>query len=326
MLGHAWTLVKETVTAFIEDNALSRGAAMAFYAVTSLGPVLLIVIAVAGLAFGEDAARNAIVTQFSDLMGPQSAELLQAIIKGAASKSSGIWATIIGAVTLLITASGVFSEMQAALNTFWHAKPAGTTVSRLIRARIVSLGLVAAMGFLLLASLVISAGLTAFSGYLAARLPAADLVLRAINLVVSLGLISAMFAVIYKVLPDKRLDWRDVIVGAVMTAVLFNVGKYLVGFYIGHSSVSSSYGPAGALIVVLLWIYYSSEIFLLGAEFTKVFAVHHGSQRPAPVRAAEHDRRSTEHLRPILVRSRPLLTAVALISTLIHATRTRRGP
>jgi len=325
MLGHAWTLVKETVTAFIGDNALSRGAAMAFYAVTSLGPVLLIVIAVAGLAFGEDAARNAIVTQFRDLMGPQSAELLQAIIKGAASTSAGVWATIIGAVTLLITASGVFSEMQAALNAFWHVEPTGTTVSRLIRARIVSLGLVAAMGFLLLPSLVISAALSAFSGYLAARLPGADLILQAINLVISLALISAMFAAIYKVLPDKPLEWRDVVVGAVMTAVLFNLGKYLVGFYIGHSSVSSSYGPAGALIVVLLWIYYSSEIFLLGAEFTKVFAAHHGSQRPAPASAAESDRRAARHPRPILVRSRPLLTAVAVISTLIQAARSRRG-
>ena len=325
MLGHAWTLAKETVSAFIDDNALSRGAAMAFYAVTSLGPVLLIVIAVAGLAFGEDAARDAIVAQFGDLMGQQSAELMQAIVKGAASKSSGIWATIIGAVTLLITASGVFSEMQAALNAFWHVEPTGTTVSRLIRARIVSLGLVAAMGFLLLASLVISAALSAFSGYIAARLPAADLILHAINLVVSLALISAMFAAIYKVLPDKPLEWRDVIVGAVMTAVLFNAGKYLVGFYIGHSSVSSSYGPAGALIVVLLWIYYSSEIFLLGAEFTKVFAAHHGSQRPAAVRAAEAHRRPTGRPRPILVRSRPLLTAVAVISMLIHAARDRRG-
>ena len=325
MLRHAWTLAKETVTACIADDALSRGAAMAFYAVTSLGPVLLIVIAVAGMAFGEEAARNAIVTQFSDLMGQQSAELLQAVIKGAASTSAGLWATIVGAVTLLVTASGVFSEMQAALNAFWRVEPTGTTVSRLIRARIVSLGLVAAMGFLLLASLVISAALSAFSGYLAARLPGADLVLRAINLVVSLGLISAMFAAIYKVLPDKPLEWRDVIVGAAMTAVLFNLGKYLVGFYIGHSSVGSSYGPAGALIVVLLWIYYSSEIFLLGAEFTKVFAAHHGSQRMARAPAAGETRTPTQPRRPTPAPSRPLLTTVAVISTLIQATRSRRG-
>jgi len=172
MLSQAWTVIKETVSAFIDDNALSRGAAMAFYAVTSLGPVLLIVVAIAGLAFGEDAARNAIVAQFGHLMGQQSAELLQTIVKGAASKSSGVWASIIGAVTLLITASGVFSEMQSALNAFWKATPRGSTVSRLIRARIVSLGLVAAMGFLLLVSLVISTALSAFSGYISARLPA----------------------------------------------------------------------------------------------------------------------------------------------------------
>jgi membrane protein len=278
MLMSAWTLIKETVMAFIDDEALSRGAAIAFYAVTSLGPVLLIVIAIAGMAFGEDAATGAIVGQLSGLMGQQSAELLQTVIKSASAQRSGTLATILGAVMLLVTASGVFSEMQSALNAFWKVEPRGTTVSRLVRARAASLGLVVAMGFLLLVSLVISAGLAALSGYVNAWLPLAGLVLQSINFVISLALISLLFAAIYKVLPDKKLEWRDVVVGAVATAILFNLGKLLVGLYIGGSAIASSYGAAGALIVVLLWIYYSAQIFLLGAEFTKVYASHRGTQ------------------------------------------------
>ena len=274
MLINAWTLIKETVMAFIDDEALSRGAAIAFYAVTSLGPVLLIVIAIAGLVFGEDAAMGAIDGQFSDLMGQQSAALLQTVVKSAAAHGSGTLATILGMVMLLVAASGVFSEMQAALNAFWKVEPRGTTVSRLVRARAASLGLVVAMGFLLLVSLVISAGLAALSGYIDAWLPFAALVLQSINFVISLALISVLFAAIYKVLPDKKLEWRDVVVGAVATAILFNLGKLLVGLYIGSSAIASSYGAAGALIIVLLWIYYSAQIFLLGAEFTKVYAGH----------------------------------------------------
>jgi membrane protein len=279
MLGKAWTLIKETVASFIEDDALGRGAAIAFYAVTSLGPVLLIVIAVAGLAFGEDAARDAIVGQFSGLMGQESATLLQAIVKSASAQTSGTLAGILGVVTLLLTASGVFGEMQAALNAFWKVEPRGTTIARLVRARAASLGLVVAMGFLLLVSLVISAGLAALSSYLDARLPLTSLVLQGLNFVVSLALISVLFAAIYKVLPDKKLEWRDVGVGAVATAILFNLGKFLVGLYIGSSAIASSYGAAGGLIIVLLWVYYSAQIFLLGAEFTKVYAGRHGSQQ-----------------------------------------------
>ncbi len=274
MLVNAWTLIKETVMAFIDDEALSRGAAIAFYAVTSLGPVLLIVIAIAGLVFGEDAAMGAMVGQFRGLMGQQSAELLQTVVKSAAAQRSGTIATILGVVMLLVTASGVFSEMQSALNAFWKVESKGTTVSRLVRARAASLGLVVAMGFLLLVSLVISAGLAVVSSYINARLPLASLFLQFINFVISLALISVLIAAIYKVLPDKKLEWRDVGVGAVATAILFNLGKLLVGLYIGSSAIASSYGAAGALIIMLLWIYYSAQIFLLGAEFTKCYAGH----------------------------------------------------
>jgi membrane protein len=270
----AWApvkLFKDTVLAFIDDEALSRGAAIAFYAVTSIAPVLLIVIAIAGLAFGQDAAENAIKGQLSALMGEQTADVVQTAVANASGKSSGILATLIGIATLIATASGVFGEMQSALNAIWKVQPSGTTLSRLVRARAASLGLVAALGFLLMVSLVVSAGLTAFGNYLNSLFPFGALVLSILNVVVSLLLISLLFAAIYKVLPDRHLQWRDVILGAVVTAVLFTIGKALIGWYIGSSAVASSYGAAGALIVLLLWVYYSAQIFLLGAEFTKVF-------------------------------------------------------
>ncbi|MEA2935067.1 MAG: rane protein, partial [Variibacter sp.] len=252
-----WKLLKDTVLSFFEDEALSRGAAIAFYTVTSLAPVLLIVIAIAGLAFGQEAAQNAITAQLTGLMGKQTADILQTAIASAAGKSSGIWATVIGVVTLLATASGMFGEMQSALNKIWKVKPKSTTVSRLIRARAASLGLVAALGFLLIVSLVVSAALTAFGNFLNSILPFGSLILSILNFVVSLALMSVLFAAIYKVLPDRHIAWRDVIVGAVVTALLFSIGKSLIGWYLGSSAIASSYGAAGGLIVLLFWVYYS---------------------------------------------------------------------
>ena len=250
---------------------------------TSVAPVLSIIIAIAGLAFGRDAAQNAIITQLGGLMGEQTAEVLQSAVASASGKSSGILATVIGIITLIATASGVFGEMQSALNTIWKAEPKGTTLSRLIRARAASLGLVAALGFLLMVSLVVSAALTAFGNYLNDLLPFGRLILTALNAVVSLVLISILFAAIYKVLPDRRLEWRDVVIGAVATALLFNIGKSFIGWYLGSSAVASSYGAAGALIILLLWVYYSAQIFLLGAEFTKVYASRHGSKQESGI-------------------------------------------
>src|ERR1700736_1065743 len=214
-LSEAWTLLKDTILSFVNDEALSRGAAIAFYTVTSFAPVLLIVIAIAGLAFGRDAAQKAITSQLSSLMGQQTAEVLQSAVASAAGKSSGVVATVVGIVTLMVTASGVFGEMQSALNAIWKAKPKGTTVSRLIRARATSLGLVAALGFLLMVSLVVSAALTAFGDYLNSILPFGKIILSTLNFVVSLALLSALFAAIYKVLPDEDIEWRDVVIGAV---------------------------------------------------------------------------------------------------------------
>ena len=284
MFGQIWRLLRDSVEAFIADDALSRGAAISFYTATSIGPVLFIVVAIAGLAFGEDAARGAIASQLSGLMGRESADLVQTTVLSASGKSSGILASVVGTATLLITASGVFGEMQSALNAIWKTQPQGTTVSRLVRARAASLGLVAALGFLLLVSLVISAILSGLTSYVNAVLPFGALILQVLNFVISFALISVLFAAIYKVLPDAKLSWADVRVGAVVTALLFNVGKFLIGLYLSHSAMASSYGAAGALIILLLWIYYSTQSFLLGAELTKIYASYRGT--PAAIHAA----------------------------------------
>ena len=285
MLKNIWDMLKETMSAFVDDNALSRGAAMAFYAVTSLAPILLIVVAIAGLVFGEDAARNALGGQLESLMGKASAELLQGAIASAGEKkSSGILATILGVGALLVTASGVFGEMQAALNVMWKVESQGTTFTRLMRARVASLGLVAALGFLLIVSLVISAAISALGVYVYDYLPFGIFVLAALNAVISFALISFLFAAIYKVLPDRKLEWRDVLIGAIATSLLFTIGKSIIGWYLGSSAVASTYGAAGALIVILLWIYYSSQIFLLGAEFTRAYADRRRAEKgDAPV-------------------------------------------
>ena len=283
MFSEIWDFLKQTVSSFIEDDALSRGAAIAFYTVTSIAPLLLIVIAIAGLVFGREAAQGAITGQFSGMMGRQTAEVLEAAVASASDTSAGALATVIGIVTLIATASGAFGEMQAALNVIWKAKPEGTTLSRLIRARAASLGLVATLGFLLVVSLAASAALTAFGDHLDRVLPFSKLVLSAVNFLISFGLIAALFAAVYKILPDRRLEWRDVLLGAGVTALLFVAGKSLIGWYIGSSGIASTYGAAGSLIVLLLWVYYSVQIFLLGAEITKVFANRHGSKTAEPV-------------------------------------------
>ncbi|RVD57590.1 YihY/virulence factor BrkB family protein [Mesorhizobium sp. M2D.F.Ca.ET.185.01.1.1] len=274
-----WRMVKASVAGFIADSALSHGAAMAFFAVTSLGPVLLLVVAVAGLVFGHDAARDAIAGQLSGVMGTQSAEVLQTALQSASNQKSGIIATVVGLITLLLTASGVFGEMQSALNTIWRAKPEGSSITRLIRARTASLGLVVALGFLLIVSLAASAAISALSATINQLLPFGSAIVEGVNILISFLLIAVLFAAIYKVLPDRDLQWRDVWFGAFVTSALFTIGKSLIGLYIGSSAVASSFGAASALIVVLLWIYYSSLIFLLGAEFTRAYSVERGSQR-----------------------------------------------
>lgn len=275
----AWSLLRDTLVSFFNDDALSRGAALAYYTIFSIAPILLIATAVAGLVFGYQAAQGAIVEQLSGLMGHGSASALQALLQGARFKSTSLLATAIGVVTLLFTATGVFTELQTGLNVIWRAQPKGSLTGALLRARLLSLGLLATLGFLLLVSLIVSAALDAISAYLSAKWAEVVPMLRAINGGVSFLLITILFAAIYKVLPDRRIDWTDVALGAFVTAVLFVAGKFLIGLYISNSAFASSYGSVGSLLVILLWIYYSAEIFLLGAEFTRVFAEHRRGRR-----------------------------------------------
>ncbi|WP_158747500.1 YihY/virulence factor BrkB family protein [Acidisphaera sp. L21] len=283
MLGNTWTLIKASVNGYIEDNALSRGASIAYYTVFSLAPVLVIIVAIAGMAFGEDAAQGALARQIQGLMGHDAAVAIQGMVRSAWLSGSSTQATIIGAVTLLVTASGVFGEMQSALNAIWRAEPKGTTVGRLVRARATSLGLVAALGFLMMVSLVVSTAIAAVQTYVGGFLPEAALLIRVLNFAISFALTTVLFAAIYKILPDRRLHWKDVGIGAVVTALLFDIGKTLIGIYLGTTAVANSFGAAGALAIVLLWVYYSSQIFLLGAEFTRAYAEMHGSRSEAAV-------------------------------------------
>jgi membrane protein len=251
------------------------GAAIAYYTIFSIAPLLIIVIAIAGLVFGHDAAQGAIVTQLSGLIGKQSAEILQSMIQSASHPATGILATIVGVGTLLLTATGAQRDPIRAQRHL-ESGPIGGVIRAGSR-RLLSLGLVVTLGFLMLVSLVVSAGLTALGSYLSDLFPGGDVLLSLMNSTISMILISALFAAIYKILPDKPIAWRDVAVGSVVTAILFTCGKSLIGLYIGSSSVASSYGAAGALLIILVWVYYSAQIFLLGAEYTRVYAETHGS-------------------------------------------------
>jgi len=278
LLSAAWHLLRDTFSAFVDDEALSWGASIAYYTLFSIAPVLLVVVAIAGLVFGREAAEGAIVDQFSVLMGHQTAVALQGMVESAAKPREGTWATIIGLIVLFIAVSGVFGEVQSAMNAIWKAEPPpNSTLTRLMRARLVSMGLVVTAGFLLTVSLAASAALSGFSTYLQAVFPVLQVALGVIDVVLSAALIGGLFAAMFKVLPDVDIAWRDVAVGALATTVLFEGGKYAIAFYIGQSNVASSYGAAGALIVLLVWIYYSAQIFLLGAEFSHAYAKRYGS-------------------------------------------------
>ncbi len=277
MLLRAWTLLRDTVEGYFNDGAMSRGAAIGFYTVFSIAPLLVIATAIAGFVFGEDAVEGVIAGQLHGLMGERGAEAVQDMIRGASSLTKGTVATIIGVITLLLTASGVFVELQTALNEIWraptpHGGGVGGAVTRLVRARAASLGLVAATGFLMLVSLLVSAALTALATWAGGLLPQREILIGIANFLISFLTITVMFGAIYKILPDRDLHWRDVAVGAVVTALLFTIGKTLIGWYIGGSGIATTYGAAGALMVLLIWVFYSAQIFLLGAEFTKSWA------------------------------------------------------
>lgn len=282
----AWKILEATADNFDASDSFSRGAALAFYSATSLVPVLIIAVAIAGAVFGEEAARGAIVRELAGLIGRDGAKLVQSAIASASKSGSDVWAIVLGSVVLIFTASGVFGELQTALNAIWKCKHTGFSLSRIVRGRIASLGLVVALGFLMLVSLVIDAGVTAAGDYMDRHFAYSALFIGTINTLVSFALIAALFAAIYKILPDAKIAWHDVVFGAAVTAVLFEGGKFLIGVYIGSSRIVSSYGAAGALVSILLWIYYSAQIFLLGASFTKACAISQHRRKGQLARAA----------------------------------------
>jgi membrane protein len=271
-----WSLLKEAASDWADDKAGRLAAALAFYSVLSLAPLLLIVVAIAGAVFGDEAARGEIVAQMRGLIGRDGAEVIQTMLENAREPKAGMLATIVGLATLLFAASGVFAQLQGALNTIWEVEPVrGRGVRGLIRDRFLSFTMVLGTGFLLLVSLVISAGLAAAGKRFG---DGAALVWQAVNFVVSFGVVMLLFAMIYKVLPDVRIAWKDVWIGAILTAALFTLGKFLIGFYMGHSSVGSPFGAAGSLVALVIWIYYSCQIVFFGAELTQVYANRFGSR------------------------------------------------
>lgn len=279
-----FNLFKDTFTEWQEDKASRLAAALAYYTVFSLSPLVIIILALVGFIFGQEATSGYLIQQIRGLMGQEGAEVIQTIIAGAAQPTSSIVATIIGVVTLLLGASGVFGQLQDALNTVWGVAPKpGQGVWGFIRARFLSFTMVLGIGFLLLVSLVLSAVLSALDQFLVSWLSdASALALQLLNLVLSFGLVILLFAMIFKILPDVEIKWRDVWLGATVTALLFSVGKFLLGYYLGRQSFGSTYGAAGSLLLILLWVYYSAQILLFGAEFTQVYTKRYGSgYRPA---------------------------------------------
>jgi membrane protein len=258
-------------------EAPRMGASLAFYTMLSLAPMLIVVIAVAGWVFGEQASRGALVAQIQGLVGPEGAQAIQGIIQHAASqKTTGTFAAIVGFVALLFGASSVALELRSALDKIWNVKePEG--LAGFIKARSYALAVVLGAGFVLLASLVISAALASLDKFFSQLMPIPVWVAEGVNAIVSLLVIAAVLAAIFKLLPNAPITWRDVAVGAVFTAVLFTIGKTLIGIYLGRASVGSSYGAAGSLVVVLVWIYYSAQIVFFGAEFTRIYANEYGS-------------------------------------------------
>jgi membrane protein len=268
-----WTLVKTTFTQWMEAKPFQLAAALAYYTIFSLAPLLLIAIAVASLAFGREATEKQILSTFQGMIGPQGAEAIQTMLQGAGSIGSGILASIVGVVTLLIGAGGVIGQLHESLNTMWGVEPKpGRGLWGMIRDRFISFAGVLGLGFLLLVSLLITTALTAAIQFFSGVLPGGTVVWQAIELLVSIALITGLFALIFKLLPDAHIAWGDVWVGAALTAVLFTLGKFLIGLYLGHSGVTSTYGAAGSIVLILLWVYYSALILFFGAEFTQVYA------------------------------------------------------
>ena len=278
-------IIKATFSAWMDDKAPSMGAALAYYTVFSIAPLLLIVISIAGLIFGAEVARGEIFAQLQDLMGETEALAVQGMLESVSKPTEGVTAAIIGVGLLLIGATTVFGELQDALDRIWRA-PKRTDdggILGLIRTRVLSFGMILGIGFLLIVSLIFSAVLAALGKWWAPIFGGIAFIGNLVNFALSFVLLTFAFAMIYKIMPRVNINWRDVWMGAVVTAFLFTIGKFLIGFYIGRSGLASGFGAAGSLVVVLVWIYYSAQIFLMGAEFTRIYSYTFGSHKGQPM-------------------------------------------
>jgi membrane protein len=294
------SVLKETVTEWKDDNVPRLAAALAFYTLLSIAPLVIIAIAVVGFAFGEEAARGQIAQELGRVVGAQAGEAIESIASSADRPTAGIVSTIIGVVVLLFGASGVFGELQSSLNTIWEVEPKpGRGIKGLIRDRFFSFTMVLAVAFLLLVSLLLSTLIGALGQFLERSLPGGETLWAVLNFGISLAMIAGLFALIFKTVPDVEMRWRDVWVGAAVTALLFVLGKFLLGLYLSRSAVSSTYGAAGSIIALVLWVYYSSQIVFMGAEFTQVYARRFGSHiRPSEHAVPTREKRAPEEAYP----------------------------
>ena len=275
--SEAWTLAKRAARAWVDDSAPSMGAALSFYALFSLAPLLLLAIAVAGFFLGRNEAQNALITQLAQLVGDKAALGIESLLDAAGARDDGRWPAVIGTLIMMLGATTVFAELRADLDRIWHcATKKASGIAEFLRTRVLSFAMVLCIGFLLLVSLVASAALAAMGeGWFASS----AMLVHAGEFLTSFLAITGLFAMIYKLLPSPRIAWRDVWVGAAVTSLLFWLGKFAIGIYIGKTAVGSTFGAAGTLVVLIVWVYYSAQIFLLGAEFTREYARLHGSRQ-----------------------------------------------
>jgi len=275
--------LREVHAEWAADDALSLGAALAYYTVFSMAPLLVLVIAIAGLVLGRAAAEGELVGQIGGLVGQAGAQAIQDMVNRASSPKAGVVASVISLVTMSLGATGVFGQLQHSLNKIWEAPPPQRGGFRSqVRKRVLAFGMILGIGFLLLVSLAVSAALALVHDLLAAHVPLLTEVVPTINLLLGFGVIATLFAIMFKVLPDVGMRWRDVWPGAAVTALLFSVGKTLIGLYLGRAGVTSVYGAAGSFVLLLLWVYYSAQILFVGAEFTEVYSRRYGSRRATP--------------------------------------------
>lgn len=306
-------ICKKTAMAWVDDYAPSMGAAISYYTAFSIAPLLVIVIAIAGYVFGEEAVRGALQGQISGLVGTDGAAAIQGLVSSARKPEEGLVASGISIAFLVVGATTVFAEIQSALDRIWHvpekAKPSG--LWGLLRARFLSFGLILGLAFLLIASLAVSAAVAALGTWFSGMLPGWEVVLQGLNMLLSVVVETLLFAMIFKLMPSTKIAWSDVWVGAGVTAALFELGKVLIGLYVGKAGISSTYAAAGSIAIILIWVYYAAQIFLLGAEFTKVYATEYGSHRHEVATESPETPMKSEDPAPVAATPGPLFPPTA---------------